>query len=143
MVPQRCIDFANNNTTCYLATIDGDQPRVRAFQLWFADADGFHFITLSGKPVCSQLKGHPLVEVCFFNNKEGDDALMMRVSGRLRFERDAETRRKALESRARAQKYVKGPEDEQFQVFTLYTGEAFFWTFSDILKERQLQRLPL
>jgi pyridoxamine 5'-phosphate oxidase len=32
-----CIRFANENPVTYIATADGDQPRVRAFAMWFAD----------------------------------------------------------------------------------------------------------
>ncbi|MCE7698204.1 MAG: hypothetical protein K8E24_005000 [Methanobacterium paludis] len=31
-----CIKFANETPVCYLATADGDQPRVRALGFWFA-----------------------------------------------------------------------------------------------------------
>ena len=38
-----CIKFANETPVCYLATADGDQPRVRALGFWFADETGFYF----------------------------------------------------------------------------------------------------
>ena len=38
-----CVKFANDNKTCYLATADGDQPRVRALGMWYADETGFYF----------------------------------------------------------------------------------------------------
>jgi len=44
-----CIRFANENPVTYLATVDGDQPRVRAFAMWFADASGFYYHTGTGK----------------------------------------------------------------------------------------------
>jgi uncharacterized pyridoxamine 5'-phosphate oxidase family protein len=31
---QDCIQFATQNPICFLATIEGDQPRVRALALW-------------------------------------------------------------------------------------------------------------
>ena len=49
-----CIEFANNNTLCYLATTERRQPHVEAFRMWFADEKGFHFIT--------QLKDYPRIE---------------------------------------------------------------------------------
>lgn len=33
---QDCIKFANENPASYIATTEGDQPRVRAFLMWFA-----------------------------------------------------------------------------------------------------------
>jgi len=61
-----CIKFANDNPICYVATADGDQPRVRAFGMWFADKTGFYFSTQASKAVCKQLKSNPKVEVCFY-----------------------------------------------------------------------------
>ena len=46
-----CIEFANANRTCFLAMVDGNQPRVRAFGMWFADDKGFYFQTESIKAV--------------------------------------------------------------------------------------------
>ena len=40
---QDCIKFATEIPVCYLATADGDQPRVRTFLLWYADETGFYF----------------------------------------------------------------------------------------------------
>ncbi len=32
-----CIKLANENPTAYVATLDGNQPRVRALLMWRAD----------------------------------------------------------------------------------------------------------
>ncbi len=42
-----CIDFANAHPICFLATSDQGGPRVRPLLLWFADEDGFTFMTMS------------------------------------------------------------------------------------------------
>jgi hypothetical protein len=42
-------NFANENKACYLATVDGDQPRVRCLGMWFADETGFYFQAQSVK----------------------------------------------------------------------------------------------
>ena len=59
------IKFANENKSSYLATVEGDQPRVRGFFMWFADQTGFYFHTGAIKSVYGQLKQNPKVEVCF------------------------------------------------------------------------------
>ena len=56
---QDCIEFSNQNPVCYLATTDGDQPRVRALGFWFADKTGFYFQTSSNKEFTQQLKKNP------------------------------------------------------------------------------------
>ena len=54
-----CIKFANDTPVCYLATVDGDQPRVRALGFWFADKNGFHFQIGDVKDMYGQLTGKP------------------------------------------------------------------------------------
>ncbi len=44
-----CVKFATENSTCYLATVEGDQPRVRAVGIWRADKTGFYFGTTDKK----------------------------------------------------------------------------------------------
>lgn len=53
---QDCIKFTNENPICYLATVEGDQPRVRALGFWFADESGFYFQTAVMKDFYHQLK---------------------------------------------------------------------------------------
>jgi uncharacterized pyridoxamine 5'-phosphate oxidase family protein len=50
-----CIRFAIENPVTYIATSDGDQPRVRAFAMWFCDNTGFYYHTGTPKNVCRQL----------------------------------------------------------------------------------------
>ena len=52
---QECTKFATENPVCYLATADGDQPRVRVVLMWFADERGFYFAILSPKNVIKPL----------------------------------------------------------------------------------------
>ena len=55
-----CVKFANENKTCYLATCEGDQPRVRAMGMWKADEDGFWFQGQTVKAFFKQLQKNPL-----------------------------------------------------------------------------------
>jgi pyridoxamine 5'-phosphate oxidase len=43
MTIQDAIRFANENPVCFLATVEKDQPRVRALAFWYADETGFYF----------------------------------------------------------------------------------------------------
>jgi pyridoxamine 5'-phosphate oxidase len=57
--------FANDNPTCYLATVEGNQPRVRAIGMWFADETGFYFQSQSVKAMCKQLEKNNKLEAYF------------------------------------------------------------------------------
>ncbi len=39
---QDCIKFATENPICFMATTDGDQPRVRTLALEFVNENGFY-----------------------------------------------------------------------------------------------------
>jgi pyridoxamine 5'-phosphate oxidase len=135
---QDCIQFATENPVCFVATTDGDQPRVRGFLLWFANEDGFYFATLSPKEVYKKLKNNPKVEVCFYNNPaELQDAKQMRVTGKVEFLDDEELKKKIAEERQMAGQ----PIEHLCEVFRIHTGEAHFWTMADVLKEPELERI--
>jgi pyridoxamine 5'-phosphate oxidase len=137
-----CTTFANDHPVCYVATMDGDQPRVRALLLWFADERGFYFMTMSPKRLSDQLHHAPRVEVCFFNGaQELPDAKMMRVSGEVEFVDDVEMVGKVAEERAALAEIIGRPLEPIAEVFRIHSGEAHFWTLGDILKERDLERV--
>ncbi len=134
--------FATENPVCYVATIDGDQPRVRAFLLWYADESGFYFITMSPKQVYEQLEKNPKTEVCFYNNPaELADAKHMRVTGEAEFLDDEDVSDKAYQTRAFLDQFVGESIKPVIRVFRISTGEAHFWTLPDTLKEPEIERL--
>jgi pyridoxamine 5'-phosphate oxidase len=139
---QDCIKFATENPVCFVATADGDQPRVRGFLMWYADESGFYFITMTPKEVSKQLQKNPKVELCFYNNPaELQGAKQMRVTGEVEFLDDEEIEEKAYQARSFLEAIAGKPIRPVTQVFRIATGEAHFWTMADILKEPELERL--
>jgi pyridoxamine 5'-phosphate oxidase len=137
-----CTTFATTHPICFMATQDGDQPRVRPLLLWFADEDGFTFMTMSPKGFSHQLHENPRVEVCFFNGATDlPDAKSMRVTGSAEFIDDAELIHKVSEERAALEGIIGRPLEPIAEVFRIAGGEARFWTLSDILKEPQVETL--
>jgi uncharacterized pyridoxamine 5'-phosphate oxidase family protein len=130
-----CIKFANENPICYVATADGDQPRVRTFGMWYADESGFYFSTMSQKDVMGQLKQNPKVEVCFFN-QEKDPAgwKQMRVAGEIEFLEGEETLERAYQNRAFLDRIVGFSIRPLVRPFRITTGEVNFWTFAETVK---------
>ena len=139
---QECITFATENPVCYRATVDGDQPRVRGFLMWFANENGFYFAGLSPKEVSKQMHKNPKVEVCFYNNPaELQNAKMMRVTGEVEFLDDKELIKKVAEERAFLSQIVGKPIEPYIEIFRIHTGESHFWTMMDVLKEPELERI--
>ena len=132
-----CADFANANKTAYLATCEGDQPRVRALGMWFADETGFYFQAQSVKAMIKQLEKNPKVEASFTDGKQ-----TMRVAGTVRFITDRAMRERCIKERPFVKNFgIEDADNPLLSVFQIYTGEAFFWTFADSMKEASLPRI--
>jgi uncharacterized pyridoxamine 5'-phosphate oxidase family protein len=117
--------------------VDGNQPRVRAFLLWRANEDGFYFETFRPKDVYEQLKRNPKVEVCFFNNESDlEKAKTMRLTGEVEFLDDPDLKQQLLEDRPFLQ-----DAEPVLELFRVHSGEAFFWTMADVLKEKEIERV--
>ena len=134
-----CIKFANETPLCYLATVDGDQPRVRPLGLWFADNSGFYFQTGSYGDMYGQLQANKKVEACFWEQREpvahhkyGKEqesiSPMMRVAGEVEFLDDPELKKKLLEDRPILKKLGMTFDDPKLVIFRIAKGKAYFWT---------------
>ena len=139
---QEYIKFATEHPVCYMATADGDQPRVRAVLMWFADESGFYFIIFSPKQVSKQLKQNPKIEICFYNNPaELADCKQMRVTGEAEFLDDEELIDRVTQERAWVEPLAGRSLAGLWDVLRIGTGEAHFWTLQDSLKEPELERI--
>jgi uncharacterized pyridoxamine 5'-phosphate oxidase family protein len=121
------VKFANENPISFLATVEGSQPRVRGFQLWYADKSGLYYSSAAGKDVIKQLKANPKVEVCFFNPKS-KDMQQMRVTGTVEFIDDIEMKKKLLDARPLLKQAGLTPENPGLILFKVTKCTANFWT---------------
>lgn len=136
-------EFANKNPICYLATVEGDQPRVRGFMMWYADETGFYFHTGATKSVCRQLKKNPKAEVCFIQpSPDQMEMKMMRVAGKVKFIEDIAVKERLMDERPFLKAIGTGkPDDPMLVVFKIYTGEAHFWKMENNMRESIIQRV--
>ncbi len=141
---EECIRFANEHPICSIATVDGDQPRVRMFGMWFADNDGFYFSTPKAGNTYQQLTVNPKVELCFYVPPEGppgqggpmDMGKMMRASGTAEFLDDENIKKRLLTERPFMQPFI-----EHTAIFRVQKGEAWFWTFADSMSGAAIERV--
>ena len=139
---QAYIQFATEHPVCFLATVEGDQPRVRTFLLWFADETGFYFVPLEGKEITKQLKAHPKAEICFFNNATDPGGWKhLRVAGEVEFLEDEGSLAKAYENRSFLDDILGFSVESLVRPFRIAAGEAHFWVLGDNMKEQQIERL--
>lgn len=131
-----CIKFANQNPSSYIATTDGDQPRVRGMLMWYADKTGFYYNTGATKDLYRQLKANPKVELCFFDAKsKGMD--QMRVTGQVEFIEDMAIREKLIEARPFLKEMGFGADSPKLIVFRIVKCTAHFWTWETNLKPKE------
>lgn len=125
-----CIKFANDNPVCFIATTEGDQPRVRAFGMWYADETGFYFQTGKPKPCCRQLENNPKTEVCYYApDHSGIPGPMLRVAGKTEFVDDLAMKEKLLNQRPFLQAMgITGPDDPNLIIFKISSGECRYWS---------------
>lgn len=67
---KRVYDFLKEAGTYYLATIDGDQSRVRPFGTVNIFEDKLYIQTGKGKSVAKQIANNPKVEICAMKGDE-------------------------------------------------------------------------
>jgi uncharacterized pyridoxamine 5'-phosphate oxidase family protein len=136
---QDCIQFTNENPVCYLATVEGDQPRVRALGFWFADESGFYFQTATLKEIPSQLKKNPKTEACFYKHENALGS-MLRIAGEVEFITDRAMKERALADRPFLKNFGLTAESPALVIFRIAHGEAHFWTMENNLSPKEIIR---
>ena len=67
---QEVYDFLKEAETYYLATVDGDQPRVRPFGTYVLFEGKLYIQTGKEKPVSKQMAANPKIEICAMLGEE-------------------------------------------------------------------------
>ena len=137
---QECLQFAKDNPVCFIATMDGDQPRVRTFVLEKADETGFYFTLVTTKKMYSQVCANPKAEICFFHaDPDHSKTRQMRVTGMLEQVHEPDLLEKAYAKRQWIDQQIGKSVKPLLAIFRLNTGNALFWTFADAGKEGQIE----
>ncbi|NYB51384.1 MAG: pyridoxamine 5'-phosphate oxidase family protein [Methanobacteriaceae archaeon] len=132
-----CVKFANENPVAWLATVDGDQPRVRGMGMWFADETGFYFQTAAMKDLVRQLKENSKVEFAFHKPDEMAGT-MLRVAGEAELLDDPEIKKRVIEDRPFLKDFGLTAESPLLVVFRVSKGEAHFWDWESNLKPKEI-----
>lgn len=122
---ERVYQFLNDAGTYYLATVDGDQPRVRPFGTILLREGKLYIQTGKVKEVSKQLKGNPKAEICAFK-----DGKWVRVSGRLINDDDREIKVAMLEKMPNL-KAMYDADDGNMQMLYFEDASATFSSFTE------------
>lgn len=121
---QRVVDFLKEAGTYYLATADGDQPRVRPFGTAHVFEGRLYLQTGKVKDVSKQIHANPKVELCAFK-----DGRWLRVAGELVEDDRREARLSMLEAYPSLQNMYDA-DDGNTEVFYLKNATATFSSFT-------------
>ena len=117
-------EFLQQVGTYYLATVDGDQPRVRPFGTAHIFEDKLYIQTRKVKPVAHQLEANPKFEICGFAN-----GTWIRVWGKLVEDPRIEAQQSMLDANPGLQRMYKAG-DGNTAVYYIVDGEATFSSFT-------------
>ena len=138
MTAQEMFRLINENPAFHLATVEGDQPRVRGMLLFRADENGFVFHTASTKDVYAQIKENPKAEMCFSCGN-----VQIRVQGILEQVYDEELRKEifAHPSRKFLQAWIENGIDDLLQVFVMKDCTAVTWSMETNFAPKEFVKL--
>lgn len=120
---EKVYNFLNEAGVYYLATEDGDQPRVRPFGTVLLSKGRLYIQTGKIKDVSKQIKADPKVEVCTFK-----DGTWLRVAGELENDDDYEVKIAMLEKMPEL-KAMYSADDDNMQMLYFKNAKATFSSF--------------
>lgn len=122
---QEVCEFLKKCGTYYLATVDGDQPRVRPFGTIHIFEDKLYIQTGKSKDVSKQIQKNPKVEICGF--AEGK---WVRLAGELVRDNRIEAKKSMLDAYPSLQNMYSA-EDDNTEVLYFKNATATFSSFTD------------
>lgn len=121
----RVCDFLKQAGTYYLATVEGDQPRVRPFGTAHIFEDKLYIQTGKGKAVADQMNQNPKVEICAMK-----DDKWIRICGELVLDERVEAQESMLnEYESLRAMYTTGPEGNA-AVYYFKNATATIYSFT-------------
>lgn len=121
---ERVCKFLDDAGTYYLATVEGDQPRVRPFGTALIWEGKLYIQTGKIKNVSRQLAANPKAEICAFK-----DGQWIRITGEL-VNDDRREPKEAMLEKMPALKAMYSADDDNTQVLYFKDATATFASFT-------------
>ena len=122
---ERVCQFLDEAGTYYLATVEGDQPRVRPFGTALVYGGKLYIQTGKVKNVSKQLAANPKAEICAFKNGK-----WLRVAGEL-VNDDAREIKTAMLEKMPSLKGMYSEDDGNMQMLYFKNAVAVFSSFTE------------
>ena len=122
MNKEEAIDIVRDAGFGFLATIEGNHPRVRPMMPYLTEEGELLLALLGRSRTISQIKSNSNVEVCFVDRK----MWYCRVSGTAVITEDLTKKQLVFENVPMLRQYFAGPEDPNFYlaIITIKSVEA-------------------
>lgn len=120
---EKVVKFLKDANVYYLATVDGDKPKVRPFGTAHIFEGKLYIQTGKVKDVSKQLAANPNAEICAFKGAD-----WVRVSGKLVEDDRVEARQSMLDAYPSLQSMYSA-DDGNTQVFYFEDASAVFASF--------------
>ncbi len=121
---EKVVSFLEGAGTYYLATVEGNQARVRPFGTVLAYEGKIYIQTGKVKPVAHQLKANPKAEICAFK-----DGAWVRISGEL-VEDDRREIRVAMLDKMPTLRAMYNEDDGNMLMLYFKNAKAVFSSFT-------------
>lgn len=121
---QRVNDFLKKCGTYYLATVDGNSPKVRPFGTIHIFEGKLYFQTGKKKAVSKELHTNPQFEICAFNGES-----WIRLSGKAVEDDRTEARKSMLDAYPEL-RAMYHEDDGNTEVFCIEGGKATISSFT-------------
>jgi len=118
----------------FLATSEGDQPRVRPVTLVHLDGR-LWILTGTRNAKTKQIQKNPKIEFCLLLQK-GENSGYVRVAGLAKIIQDKETKVKVAEDCDFFSEYWKSPEDPNYTLIELHPTEIEYLRPKEVLAQR-------
>ena len=122
---ERVCQFLDEAGTYYLATVEGDQPRVRPFGTILLCGGKLYIQTGKVKDVSKQLSANPKAEICAFK-----DGKWLRVAGELVNDDNHDVKVAMLEKMP-SLKAMYSADDDNMQMLYFKNAKATFSSFTE------------
>ena len=122
---EKVYQFLDDAKTYYLATVEGDQPRVRAFGTALLYDGKLYIQTGKVKPVSHQIAANPKVESCAFTGGK-----WVRIAGELVNDDNREVKVAMLEKMP-SLKGMYSADDDNMQMLYFKNAAATFSSFTE------------
>lgn len=136
MDKKEILEFLNKNPEFFLATCEGNEPRVRGMRIYQANDAGIFFNTNKDKSLHRQLMNNPSVELCFYDGEE----TQLRIRGKVQLIEDRQ---------CKEQMFRKNPEMEPFimqgniAIYRLTEAKVKIWNIDSDYVPRLMRNFEL